>query len=132
MITKSVLIGTFIKKNIILCFLEMLRQEYKIQYDKIFVFQIKDNEKEYLVTFKTNNKETFLAAINDSTVMHVKNGCLFSINALNKLIEKENGSVDKNYQINWDLYKDKLIILTNGKLAIEDINKVENKCLLFK
>lgn len=132
MITKGFLIGTFIKKDKILSFLELLNTRYNIQYDKIFVFSIKTNENEYLVTFKSLNKELFLKNIPNSTVMHVKNGSLFSINALNKLIENENGSADKNYQVNWDFYKDKLIILTNGVLSIDDLNKIDDKCQFFK
>ena len=131
MINKSVLIGTFIKKNKILCFLENLKNNYNIQYDKIFVFSIKHNTNEYLVTFRANDKEIFLSEINGSTVMHVKNGCLFSINALNKLIENENGTKNKDYKINWDLYKDKLIILTNGNLSIDTLNKINDKSLFF-
>ena len=132
MITKGFLIGTFIKKDKILSFLELLKTKYNIQYDKIFVFSIKTNENEYLVTFKSVNKELFLKNIPNSTVMHVKNGSLFSINALNKLIENENGSIDTNYQVNWGFYKDKLIILTNGILSIDDLNKIDDKCQFFK
>jgi hypothetical protein len=66
--------------------------------------------------------------------MHVKNGCLFSINALNKLIEKENegSSLPNNeFLLDWDKYKDKLIIITNGELAISDISKIEDKTTFF-
>ena len=64
--------------------------------------------------------------------MHVKNNCLFSINALNKLIEQETGSNNKEYKLDWSLYKDKLIILTNGNLSIESINKIDDKCVFLK
>ena len=60
------------------------------------------------------------------------NNCLFSINALNKLIEKESGSNNKDYQVDWNQYKDKLIILTNGTLSIENINKIDDKCVFLK
>ena len=47
----------------------------------------------------------------------------FTINSLNKLIEKEfnldNGNVDyKNYQIDWDKYKNTMISLKNNNLEI--------------
>jgi hypothetical protein len=66
--------------------------------------------------------------------MHVKNGCLFSINALNKLIEKDNeGSELPNneFVVDWDKYKDKLIIITNGELSISNLSKIEDKSLFF-
>lgn len=89
MLNKGVLIGTFVNKKQILQFLEMLKTKFNIFYDKMFVYSIEENNYEYLVTFKTVNKELYLKNIKNSTVMHVKNGCIFSINALNKLIERE-------------------------------------------
>lgn len=129
---KGVLIGTFVNKKQILQFLENLKFKFHISYNKIFIYSIEGNDYEYLVTFKALNKELYLKDIKNSTVMHVKNGCLFSINALNKLIEKENGSSNKDYKIDWDLYKDKLIILTNGNLSIDKINKIDDKCVFLK
>lgn len=132
MLNKGVLIGTFVNKKQILQFLEMLKTKFNIFYDRMFVYSIEENNYEYLVTFKAVNKELYLKNIKNSTVMHVKNGCIFSINALNKLIEQETGSNDKSYQLDWDKYKNKLIILTNGNLSIDTINKVDDKCLFFK
>ena len=65
--------------------------------------------------------------------MHVKNGCLFSINALNKLIDQEKGDDVPNneYLIDWDKYKDKLIVLTNGELSVSNLNKIEDKSVFF-
>ena len=34
-------------------------------------------------------------------------------------------------EVNWDDYKDKLIILTNGTLNINNISKIEDKCSFF-
>ena len=55
---------------------------------KVHIYSIDSNKYEYIVTFKTYDKEKYLKNIKKSTVLHLKNGCLFSINALNKLIEK--------------------------------------------
>ena len=65
--------------------------------------------------------------------MHVKNGCLFSINALNRLIEKEKGEEVPNneYLVDWEKYKDKLIILTGGELSISKLSKIEDKSVFF-
>lgn len=129
---KGVIISTFVAKNRILSFLEMLKYKFGIKLDKTFVYSISTNEKEYLVTFKTFNKNKFIKKLPNSTIMHVKNGCLFSINALNRLIEIDNNfDKDKPYnevEIDWDFYKDKLIILTNGILNIYSLSKIEDKC----
>ena len=135
MSANGIIIGTFVKKSKILSFLETLKYGFKVNLDKVFVYSIDTNKYEYLVTFKTYDKEKFIKSLNNATVMHVKNGCLFSINALNKLIEKENSDSDKpnnEYLIDWDKYKDKLIIQTNGELSLSNLSKIEDFSLFFK
>lgn len=134
MSVNGIIIGTFVKKNKILSFLETLKHGFKVNLDKIFIYSIDTNKYEYLVTFKTYNKERFIKNLSNATVMHVKNGCLFSINALNKLIEKENSDSDKpnnEYLIDWDKYKDKLIIQTNGELSLSNLSKIEDFSIFF-
>jgi hypothetical protein len=134
-VKKGVIIGTFVAKNRILSFLEMLKYKFGVKLDKVFIYSINTNEKEYLVTFKTFDKDKFIKKLSGSTIMHVKNGCIFSINALNKLIEHDYNFADKKpyneVEINWDNYKDKLIILTNGNLNINYLSKIEDKCSFF-
>jgi hypothetical protein len=133
MSTNGIIIGTFVRKNKILSFLEALRAGYGIKLDKVFVYEIDTNQLEYLVTFKTFDKDKFIKKISNATVMHVKNGCLFSINALNKLIDQEKGDDKPNneYLVDWDKYKDKLIILTGGELSISKLTKIEDKSVFF-
>ena len=134
MAERGIIIGTFVKKNRILSFIETLKNSFGIRLDKLFIYSIDTNKREYLVTFKTFDKERFIKNLENATVMHVKNGCLFSINALNKLIEKDNeGSELPNneFVVDWDKYKDRLIIITNGELSISNLSKIEDKSLFF-
>lgn len=134
MSTNGIIIGTFVRKNKILSFLENLKNAFRVNLNKIFVYSIDTNKFEYLVTFKTFDKEKFIKGLNNATVMHVKNGCLFSINALNKLIEKENKNSEKpnnEYLVDWDKYKDKLIIQTNGELSLSNLSKIEDFSIFF-
>ena len=134
MSVNGIIIGTFVKKNKILSFLETLKYGFKVNLDKVFIYSIDTNKYEYLVTFKTYNKERFIKNLSNATIMHVKNGCLFSINALNKLIEKKNSDSDKpnnEYLIDWDKYKDKLIIQTNGELSLSNLSKIEDFSIFF-
>jgi len=134
MSTNGIIIGTFVRKNKILSFLENLKNVFRVNLNKIFIYSIDTNKFEYLVTFKTFDKEKFIKGLNNATVMHVKNGCLFSINALNKLIEKENENSEKpnnEYLVDWDKYKDKLIIQTNGELSLSNLSKIEDFSIFF-
>lgn len=129
------IIGTFVKKRNILTFLGSLKNDFKVNLGKVFIYDIDTNKYEYIVTFKTYDKDKFINKLHNATVMHVKNGCLFSINALNKLIEIEKGDDEKSnneYIIDWDKYKNKLIINTNGELSLSDITKIEDFSVFFK
>ena len=131
---KGTIIGTFVKKNRILSFIEDLKNDFNVKLEKAFIYSIDTNKREYLVTFKTFDKEKFIKNLSNATVMHVKNGCIFSINALNKLIERDNNDKSKpnnEFEIDWNLYKDKLIIVTNGELTISNLNKIDDKSLFF-
>jgi hypothetical protein len=132
--TKGVIVGIFVKKDKILSFLELLKNKFKIKSDKVFIHSIDTNKFEYLVTFKAYDKDRYIKSIKGSTVMHVKNNCIFSINALNKLIEKE--AIDKSipnneYIINWERYRNKLIMVANGELYISNLEKIEDKSVFF-
>ena len=129
----GIIIGTFVKKNKILSFLELLRAKFGIKLDRVFIYEIDTNKFEYLVTFKTFDKDKFIKKISNATVMHVKNGCLFSINALNRLIDQEKGNDEPNneYIVDWEKYKDCLIILTGGELSISKLTKIEDKSVFF-
>lgn len=129
------LIAAFVKKTEIVGFLTQLYDNYAISPIKVFVYDIQDNPEEYLTTFKVFNKAKALNEIKHATIVHVKHGCVFSINALNKLIEqkKQDDTVDNlNVQLNWDEYSDQLMMIKYGKLNITPIKKIETKDLIFK
>ena len=84
MSVNGIIIGTFVKKNKILSFLETLKYGFKVNLDKVFVYSIDTNKHEYLDTYKTYDKERFIKNLSNATVMHIKNGCVFSINGIKK------------------------------------------------
>lgn len=130
---KASLIGIFIKTYKLLSLLEILRYSFNVNLDKIRIYRFQDKNDEYLVTLQTYDKETFLKNIEGSKVLHCKNGCFFSINALNKMIEDECGHADKTYEVNWDSYRNHLIILTNGILSMNKLILLDDKCsAIFK
>ena len=130
---KGFLISSFIRKNAILTFLESVHNQFSIPYSKIFIYNIDGNAYEYLVTFKVNEKIDLRGILSSSIIVHVKNHCIFSINALNRLIEKEAGNVENNkdYEINWNKYGDKMLIVINGELRIEKLIKIDDYCAFF-
>ena len=124
------LIGLFARKNKILSELEFIKNKFHVKYDDIFVYEVEKDYNEYLITFKSNDKND-VNLLKNSTVFHVKNKCLFSINALNKLISETNN--DKNIpnsdvEVDWSKYSNKLIVLEKNELSIRTLSKIDNKC----
>ena len=134
MSTKGIIIATFVRKNKILSFLERLRNEFKIGLSRVFVYKVDTNTSEYLVTFKAFDRNEYIGKIENATVMHVKNGSLFSINALNKLIDREKDDDEKpnnEFVLDWSKYRDKLIIQVSGELRISNLKKIQDFMLFF-
>jgi hypothetical protein len=86
-------------------------------YNKIFVLYIKSSD-EYAVTY--NLEQGNINTIPENTIMvHRKKdfNVLYSVNALNELIKKLNGGVvDTKYPINWQHYKNCILLTNQGEL----------------
>lgn len=130
---KTLLLATFIFPERLEWFLSYLEGKFNIPKEKVFIFENLDDEAKVIVTFKLvlrdgkriNLKKYFPNAI----PIHKKGTAIYTINALNKLIEKESGleagNIDyKKYKIDWDKYQDSLILNNGGELTIYKIKRV--------
>ena len=108
---KTILLASFIFPERIEWFLGYLESKFNIQKNKVFCYNNLDDESKVIMTFKfvisdgiqINLKELFPSAI----PIHKKGNALYTINALNKLIDKtmstSAGNTDyKSFKINWD------------------------------
>lgn len=90
---------------------------YSIMYNKIFVLFIKSNN-EYVCTY--NIDQVNAADLPSNTILvHRKKdtNTLYTINALNELIKKLNGGVvDTKFVINWQHYKNAILLTQNNEL----------------
>lgn len=121
---KDVLIGIFAKEDEVESVINKLVDTHNKNKEWIFVYSIEGNEKERLITFKSNWNKDIIKDFDNGTIFHVKNKCLFSINALNKLIEQENGSLDNTYQVDWNKYENTLMIIEHGTLSIKKLTRL--------
>jgi|TARA_B110000495_G_scaffold203515_1_gene227617 hypothetical protein len=88
---------------------------YDIVFGKIFVLQDVDNLDNLLLTYNIN-QDTFnsINFYKNTISVHRKkdSNTLYTINSLNALIKNLNGGVpDTNYRIDWDLYKNKILLV---------------------
>ena len=130
---KKPLLASFVFPERLDWFLDYLEEKFNIPKDKVFVFKILDDESKVMVTFKFINKTdkriNFKRLFPDAIQIHKRGTCIYTINALNKLIEEtsgmELGNINyKSVKINWDNYQDKLIIKKNGNLFLYNIKRI--------
>jgi hypothetical protein len=109
-----------------------LEKSFNIPKDTVFIYDVSDEYK-YMVTFKlTINDKTkidFKKDFYNATLIHKRGTAIYSINALNKLIDSLNedniGNIDyKTFKIDWNQYQDKLMLIRNNNLIITPINRI--------
>jgi hypothetical protein len=101
--------------------IEQLYKFYTIYNKCVFIFYNTKNVKELFITYNIVNTTGEFPKFPNTISIHRKKqtNTLFSLNALNVLIQEENnGNLDKSFQINWQLYKDCIIISGNISVRV--------------
>ncbi len=128
---KTLLLASFVDKDYLHKFLHNLSQDHNVNSDKVFVFDL--TEATYLLTYKIKIdlgiRFDIKRELRKTIQIHKKKETFFTINALNKLIERDSGLTDgninhKEHQVDWNKYRNKLVLLRDNKLEISDISRV--------
>ena len=119
------LLCTFTSKDELHACLQKIRETYYLVYNYIYVLQNKSNLEELFITYNidTNYKPTY--PLRDTILVHRKkqSNTLYTINSLNELVKELNGGkLDKNFTIDWDMFKN-CIIVTNT----EGVKKISTR-----
>jgi hypothetical protein len=129
---KTVLLASFIFKDRIDWFLNYLESNFSKPKNTVFIYEV-DDESKQMVTFKFlikfGEKVNFKEIFPNATLVHKKGNAIYSINALNRLIESYNdeniGNINyKSIKIDWSLYQDKLLLIRNNNLVITEIKRI--------
>lgn len=96
---------------------------YKIAFDSIYVLENTENSEmlccTYNVELNSGNAPLNNEILQSTISLHRKKmtNTLYTINALNALIaELNNGYVDKEFKIPWELYKNTILVTAYNKL----------------
>ncbi len=91
-----------------------ISNQYNLIDNKIFIFANENNLRELYLTFNVEKRDQINRYKGTISIHRKKQtNTLYTLNAMNKLIADENNGVfDKSFQLNWELYKNS-IILTN-------------------
>lgn len=130
--SRTILLASFIFRDRLEWFLNYLEKKFNISKTTVFLYDIEEPNK-IMVTYKINIKEgdklNFKKEFPNATIIHKKGDAIYSINALNKLIDTINydsaGNLDyKTIKINWSDYQNKLLLIKNNNLSITQIKRI--------
>ena len=102
-----------------------IQTSYVILFDKIFVLESLDGEKIMLTYNVDMNNSARDSMVNNTILVHRKKqtNTLYTINALNELIKSlNNGVLDKTYAIEWENYRNCILLV-----QAEGFNKIDTK-----
>ena len=105
--------------------LNTIQSSYVILFNKIFILESLDKDK-IMLTYNVDMNNSSIDSIVDNTILvHRKKqtNTLYTINALNELIKSlNNGVIDKNYKVNWENYKNCILLIQT-----EGFNRIDTK-----
>jgi len=107
--------------------LDSINKLYAPIITKFFVFENINNKKELYITYSIDTAKKF-QKLNSTISIHRKKetNTLFTLNSMNKLITEDNGGVfDKDFQVNWELYRDCIILTGDISIRVISINLLE-------
>ena len=102
-----------------------LQSSYVILFNKIFVLESLDGEKTMLTYNVDMNNSSSESMVENTILVHRKKqtNTLYTINALNELIKSlNNGVIDKSFPINWNDYKNCILLIQT-----EGFNRIDTK-----
>ena len=130
MANRQILLASFIPKDKVNWFLDFINIKFGINKKYVFIFEL-ENENDYMLTYSVRAKERIdlYSMVYKTLIIHKKKNTIYTINALNKLIEMETGAgngniIHQNHKIEWGDYNDKLILVVDDNMVISDIKRI--------
>lgn len=129
---KSLLLVTFLNEKKIDGFLRFLYNKFGIKKRSVYAFKSISDEDKYFITFKIfleeGEKIDLKKEFKNTSLIHKKGSTFYTINALNKLIEREynleSGNINyKDYSIEWDKFQNNFLLIQDTELVIKPVTQ---------
>jgi hypothetical protein len=98
-----------------------IKKVYELIDNRVFLFVNEKNLREVYMTFNVVRNPDCKVKYPNTIGVHRKKhtNTLYTLNAMNRLISDENNGVfDKTFQLNWDLYKNSIILVADPGVKI--------------
>ena len=123
----KILLCTFAHASMLDLTLDYIRQNYDVK--KIIVFKNKNMPDELYLLYVCNN---VTRKLKNTISVHFKSeyNVIYTLNALNEIISNaNNGYIDKSFELNWELYKNTMLIIRDG--ILQRIPIIHKKTIMY-
>ena len=114
------LLCTYCAKKDIESTIEQIKKIYTLAFNSVYVLDNVNDENQAILTYNIDLSKPVLGEAPESTIsVHRKKqtNTIYTINAINKLIEEKNGGVlDKTYKIDWTELQNTVLVTAYGRL----------------
>ena len=111
--------------------IDKITESYELVFDKIYLLENVEDPNQYVLTYNIAKSSSEGVVPPPSTIsVHRKKqtNTIYTINAINKLIEEKNGGkLDKSYKIDWTELQNTVLVTAYGKL--KKVNTKLNKII---
>lgn len=117
---QSQLLCTFTTVDGLNTTIDIIKNTYTLMFDKIYLLENAEDPAQLILTYNVAKRDSLKLTPPPSTIsVHRKKytNTIYTINAINKLIEqKNNGVLDTSYRIDWAELKNMVLVTAYGKL----------------
>ena len=123
------LLCTFTTNDMLEETLNIINSSYKLVFNKLYLLENIQDVNQLVLTYnitKDISKNSVPPASTISVHRKKQTNTIYTINAINKLIEmKNNGVLDKTYRIDWNELQNTVLVTAYGKLKIVNTKLIE-------
>lgn len=108
--------------------MERVLDHYTLSDGKFFVFEDCKNPMVLMITYNVVITDGRLNKFPATISIHRKKqtNTLYTLNAMNTIImEENNGKLDKSFQLDWEIYRNCLIITSDSGYKIIDLRLID-------
>tara|TARA_Y100000310_G_scaffold344443_1_gene457234 strand:+ start:239 stop:658 length:420 start_codon:yes stop_codon:yes gene_type:complete len=131
----TLLLATFVRTQNINDVIDTISRNFDVVDNKLFMLQDVVNKHKKIITYNINkDKDVVFSDIIQNTIsLHRKKetNTLYTLNALNEVVKEQNdGELNKSFSVDWNVYRNTLLITYKDDITGETYLKKINTKLL--
>ena len=123
---ETMLLATFTRVGNVRRVVSLIKREFDLSSNKIFILGDKRRKGTRIITYNVfRNNDKFSDVVKNTISLHRKKetNTLYTLNALNEVVKEQNGVVDKNFEVDWEKFRNTMLITYKNDETGENVLK---------